>query len=58
MAETSSTPPAGQAAPTEGDQKEAGTVDIQKLVEKVYQLMQADLRLERARRGLANERQR
>jgi len=58
MAETPSTPPAGQAAPTEGDQKEAGTVDIQKLAEKVYQLMQADLRLERARRGLANERQR
>ena len=58
MAETPSTPPAGQTGPAEGDQKQAGTVDIQKLVEKVYQLMQADLRLERARRGLANERQR
>lgn len=58
MAESPSTPPAGQDAPAEGEQNQAGTIDIQKLAEKVYQLMQADLRLERARRGLADQRQR
>ena len=41
-------PQAGGGAP-QADQKAAGEIDPRKLADKVYRLMLADLRLERAR---------
>jgi len=44
------TPSSNQSQPGEQSKKgEAGEIDMQELAERVYRLMQADLRLTRAR---------
>lgn len=46
-AETS--PSSGQPTPSAASKQTDSTVDVQKLADKVYRLMLAELRLERAR---------
>lgn len=48
--------PASQPAAPAQQQRSGATVDIEKLAEKVYRLMQAELRLERARGARASRR--
>jgi hypothetical protein len=55
---TSASQPVGQSPPSstaqqarESDRAESAQIDVEKLAERVYRLMLAEVRLERARRG-------
>lgn len=49
MSNPETSPPADQPAPSTDNKQVAEAVDVQKLADKVYRLMLAELRLERAR---------
>ncbi|HEU4325254.1 MAG TPA: hypothetical protein VFS21_19080 [Roseiflexaceae bacterium] len=51
MAETTTPPAAAAPEQAEGGQEQAEEIDVQQLADKVFQLLMADLRLERARLG-------
>ncbi len=51
MAETTTPPAAAPSEQAEAGQEQAEEIDVQQLADKVFQLLMADLRLERARRG-------